>query len=95
MDYQNKKFSVSVGGDAYRDGWDRIFGKDAVADAPSEPAPESRRCRAFVTADVVRRVGQCVLPEGHKGGHFPEKPPEKQPEGREGNVQVQDSSVTE
>lgn len=65
MDYQNKKFSVPVGTDAYRDGWERVFGK-------KEPPP---RCCAVVTFDTVRREGRCLLEEGHEGGHFPEAPP--------------------
>lgn len=34
MKYEDKSFNVTVGGDAYAEGWDRIFGKKVQAPAP-------------------------------------------------------------
>lgn len=36
MKYTSKTFSVPVEGDAYREGWERIFGKKDPPDSPRE-----------------------------------------------------------
>ena len=38
MEYLNKTFSVGVGTKEYRDGWERIFGKDQDATQEIEEA---------------------------------------------------------
>jgi hypothetical protein len=37
MQYKNSSFSVSVGGEAYADGWDRIFGKGRAGVVEAQP----------------------------------------------------------
>lgn len=42
MKYENKSFSVSVGeNQSYRDGWDRIFGKDKKNDNVEKKQPST------------------------------------------------------
>ena len=59
MQYQNKKFSVSVGGKKYADGWDRCFGKDA----DDEVAEVKAQCECEVVCCARCGVSGCVLCE--------------------------------
>jgi hypothetical protein len=39
--YKDKKFDVPVGGDDYRDGWERIWGPKKEEETPVYPDPDA------------------------------------------------------
>ena len=52
--FADPKFSVAVGGKAYADGWERIFGKkDPEPEKPAPPPPDCLECSdtGFVLAE--------------------------------------------
>lgn len=52
-DYTKPKFSVAVGSDAYRENWERTFGKK------EEPKPEPKRRETWELCPVCGRGHFC------------------------------------
>jgi hypothetical protein len=53
MKYHDKSFSVSMGSDAYRENFDRIFRQKAPAEAPAAEDYSQRQCTACLTTGTL------------------------------------------
>lgn len=69
MQYGKKTFSVTLGGDEFGAGWDRIFGKKADAAAP-QPADTTRRMKCSECALEIVVISDDQLADwlsAHRG----------------------------
>ncbi len=74
MNYRNKSFSVTVGGQAFGEGWERTFGTGAQAETPAPPAappssapfsPYTLRCGSCGHATNVTRPEDLAAHRAH------------------------------